>query len=310
MRPTMFTRFALALFALAFLAMPVRAQITPADAALKTNQFDYEYVEPTNPQHRALYDMVREKRILENFQEFFSPIRLPRRITLKIEGCDGNANAQFWRGAITVCYEYFEYIMKHSPRMTRAGLTPHDAMIGPMVEVFLHETGHAIVETLEVPFFGREEDVADYIAAYLMLHFCKEDARRLILGASFMSGNEAMEEQRKAPELALLGDMHSLPAVRYFNRWCMAYGYDPVLFADAMSLGMLPQSRAKNCRYEFRTNERAFRELVQPYIDQELKEAIASRRWFEFESPVPAAVLAPVAAPGTPPAAAPSASLR
>jgi hypothetical protein len=71
---------------------------------------------------------------------------------------------------------------------------------------------------MDIPYFGRQEDVADYFATYVLLQFAKDDARRLILGTSLLSGTEAMEEQSKAPELRLLADTHSLPAQRYYNR--------------------------------------------------------------------------------------------
>jgi hypothetical protein len=237
--------------------------------------------------------MLTKARMLEKLQEFLSPFRLPQKITLKVEGCDGVINGFFWEDVIKVCYEYFEYIWKFTPKMVRHGLTPRDAMVGPTVDVFLHELGHALVETLDIPFFGREEEVADYIATYILLQFCKDDARRLILGASFIGDAEAMAEQGKTPELRLLADTHSLPAQRYFNRWCMAYGADPELFADAIDIGMLPENRAKRCRYEFRTNEYAFKKLIEPYIDQTLKQKVASRHWFTFESAVAATMNAP-----------------
>lgn len=276
---------------LLFGAVPASAYTEiPADK-LKTNQFDVEYVEPKNPAHRPIYDMLKEQRILEKFQAFLAPIKLPIRITLKVEGCDGVANATFWDDAIKVCYEYFEYIWNQTPKMAQRGLSQKDAMIGPTVDVFLHEAGHAVLEVLDIPFFGREEEVADYFATYLLLQFCKDDARRLILGASFISGREAMDEQGKAPELRLLADTHSLPAQRHFNRWCMAYGADPVLFADAISFGMLPKSRAKHCRYEYQTNQYAFKKLISPYIDEEMKQQVLSKKWFVFETPVAATIM-------------------
>jgi len=134
-----------------------------------------------------------------------------------------------------------------------------------------------------------------------LLQFCKDDARRLILGASFVGGNEAMEEQKKAPELVYIADAHSLPAQRYFNRWCMAYGADPELFADAIDLGMLPQNRSKRCRYEFKTNEFAFKTLISPYIDKALKEKVMAKTWFAFESP---SVATRMSKPGAPTPAA------
>jgi hypothetical protein len=242
----------------------------PDDPRLKTHQIDFEYVEPKNPAHKGIYDNLRHMRMLEKLQNFLAPIRLPNRMMMKVEGCDGVANAYFEKDTIKVCYEYFEYLMKKSPKMVRQGLTPNDALIGPTVEVFLHELGHGLVRMLDVPYFGKEEDVADYIATYLLLTFCKDDARRLILGASFIGDAEAMEEQGKAPELRTIADSHSLPAQRYYNRWCMAYGYDKELFADAIDIGMLPPNRVRWCRWEWDTNSDAFVRLIKPYIDQDL----------------------------------------
>jgi hypothetical protein len=58
-------------------------------AGLKTNQFDYQYVEPKNPAHLPIQEMLKKRRLLEHLQEFLSPICLPERIALKVEGCDG-----------------------------------------------------------------------------------------------------------------------------------------------------------------------------------------------------------------------------
>ena len=265
----------------------------PDDPRLKTNQFDIMYVEPKNPAHKPIYDRLKEKHVLEKLQEFLSPLRLPIRITIKTEGCDGVMNAYFDTDTIKVCYEYFEYLMKKSPKMVRQGLTPNDALIGPTVDVFLHELGHGLVRVLDVPYFGKEEDVADYIATYLLLSFCKDDARRLILGASFIGDAEAMDEQGKAPELRTLADSHSLPAQRYFNRWCMAYGADQEMFADAIELGMLPPNRVKWCKYEWQSNEYAFQQLIEPYVDFELKRKVMAKHWFMFESPVSATMVKP-----------------
>jgi hypothetical protein len=262
---------------------------------VKTNQFDYEYVEPKNPVHRQIYETMREKRVLESFQEFLSPLRLPIRITLRLEGCDGVANATFWDSAIKVCYEYIEYLRGQAPKAQKWGLTAGDSMIALVVDVFLHEAGHAVLEDLDIPFFGREEDAADYFASYLLLQFSKPDARRLILGTSFLGDAESMERrisagdrEMRATRMQMVADPHSLPGQRYFNRLCMAYGADPVLFADAISVGGLPEIRAKHCRYEYQTNAHAFKILIAPYIDDELQKKVMARKWFEFETPVEA----------------------
>jgi hypothetical protein len=78
----------------------------------------------------------------------------------------------------------------------------------------------------------------------------------------------------------------------------MAYGADPELFGDAIQLGMLPQHRARGCRYEWLTNEFAFKTLIAPYIDQKLKEKVLAQRWFTFESAATAARMSKANPPG------------
>jgi len=277
-------------------AAPASAQVAVNDPKLKTNQFDIQYVEPKNPAHIPIYEMQKKNRVLEGLQEMLSPFRLPQRITIKTEGCDGVVNSYFSVDTIKVCYEYLDYLTKHTPKMVRQGLTPHDAMIGPTLDVFMHEWGHGIVRVLDIPFFGKEEDVADAIATYILLSFAKDDARRLILGASFFGDAEVKEEHGKAPELISIADSHSLPAQRYYNRWCLAYGYDKDLFADAIEIGMLPPNRVRWCRWEWDTNEEAFKKLIAPFIDQDMKQKVLAKRWFQFESPVSATMVRPRAA--------------
>jgi putative metallopeptidase DUF4344 len=268
-------------------AAPVSAQIALDDPRLKTDRILFQYVEPKNAVHYPLYEAMKKSQVLEKLQEFLAPLRLPIPIMIKTEGC-GIANSYFDDDTIKVCYEYLEYLKKMTPKTVRQGLTPNDQLIGPIADVFLHEFGHAVVRVLDIPFFAKEEDVADYIATYILLTFSDDDARRLLLGTTFLAGAEAKEEQGKTGELSVLADSHSLPAQRFFNKWCMAYGSDKELFADAVELGMLPAHRLKWCRWEWQTNEDAFKRLILPYVDLEMLKKNKDRKWFKFESPAAA----------------------
>jgi hypothetical protein len=273
-------------------AAPASAQIALDDPRLKADRILYEYVEPKNPAHVHLYEALKKTQVLEKLKDFLAPLRLPQPIIIKTEDC-GIANSYFEVDTIKVCYEYLEYIKKMTPRTVRQGLTPNDQLIGPIADVFLHEFGHAVVRVLDIPFFGKEEDTADYIATYILLKFSDDDARRLLLGTTFLAGTEAKEEQGKTGELTALADSHSLPAQRFFNKWCMAYGSDKDLFADAVELGMLPANRLRWCRWEWDTNEDAFKRLIMPYVDHAMLRKNKDRKWFNFESPAAATMSAP-----------------
>jgi hypothetical protein len=247
---------------------------------VKTGQVQYEYKDPANAMQTNIRDRLQELRILERLSEFLSPLRLPRPLTLTVQGCDGRVNAYYWRDKVIVCYEYFDFLLKIAPNMpTPEGLTRHEALAGMTADVFLHETGHAIFDMLEVPFLGREEDAADEFSAYVLLQRAKEDARRLILGVAYLGSKQAQQEMSSEEQQA---DIHELPAQRYYNVLCMAYGDDPNLFADAIQYWHLPETRAKNCHYEYLRYQYAFRALISPYVDYALVEKLNPKRLLNF----------------------------
>ena len=255
------------------------------EAKLEPNRVAYLYVEPTNAAHRSILDRLKQRHFLEKMSEFLSPLRLPRTLTLKVQGCDGHVNSYYWDDNVIVCYEYLDMMLKAAPKKAKSDeLTRHNALVGMTVDVFLHETGHGVFDMLQIPFLGHEEDVADDFATYIELQFAKEDARRLIRGVSFLGKVQSKEELARAAQGTEFADVHGTPAQRYFNVLCFAYGMDPDLFADAVSQGHLPPTRAKNCHYEYARFAYGFQQLIKPYIDQTLLEQNKDRKWFQFDT--------------------------
>ena len=151
--------------------------LSPAGADPQPQRILAEYVQPTNPAHQHLYERVKERRVLEKLQEIFSPFRLPVDLTFRTVGCDGKSNAWYQRPSITLCYEYLDDILKSIPKETTpGGLTPMDALDGQFFYVVAHEFGHAVFDLLDIPSFGRSEDVADQFSTYIMLQFGKHEA--------------------------------------------------------------------------------------------------------------------------------------
>jgi Putative metallopeptidase len=251
--------------------------------SVKTNQVRYEYGDPANDMQKNLRDRLQSMHVLERLSEFLSPLQLPRTLTLRIQGCDGKVNAYYWNDEVMVCYEYFNFLLKVAPNMmTPEGITRHDALAGMTADVFLHETGHAVFDMLEIPFLGREEDAADEFSAYILLQMSKDCARRLILGVAYLGSAQAQQELARPFMLSQFADVHELPGQRYFNVLCMAYGEDPNLFADAVDYWHLPQSRAKNCRYEYLRFQYAFRALIDPYVDLAMVDKVKARNLLNF----------------------------
>ena len=124
---------------------------------LKPNRIKISYTKPQNPAHQHIYELLKERRVLERFQGYLSPLRLPRTLLLKTEGCDGESNAWYedTKESVTVCYEYIEELQSNMPDTTTAGgVTPQDAVVGPTMQVFLHEISHACSTCLRFQFWG------------------------------------------------------------------------------------------------------------------------------------------------------------
>jgi len=107
--------------------------------------------------------------------------------------------------------------------------------------MYTHEIGHAMFDVLNVPIFGDAENAADHFAGYLMLQFGKEQARGFIMGAAYSYSKYIQNPEVTAP-LVAFSDIHAAPAQRFYNLICLAYGADPVLFAEAVDKDYLPKA--------------------------------------------------------------------
>jgi hypothetical protein len=252
---------------------------TAQAAAARASRVSVSYVPPKDPAHQPIYEQLKQLRFLEKLQQLLTPFRLPRALLVKVEGCDGDANAFYEYSVITVCYEYIDQLWKTMPaEATATGVTPIDAIVGPLFDTCLHEFGHALFDLLRVPVLGREEDAADQVSAYLMLHLGKAEARRLIEGVAYAYKTEA--EADTAPlTMTRFADVHGTPAQRFYNVLCIAYGADAQLFGDIVQKGYLPKERAEDCQGEYQQVADACDKLIGPHVDRSWAKKVFDKSW-------------------------------
>jgi hypothetical protein len=247
-----------------------------------------EYVRPENPAHQQLYHSMQKRQVLEKLQKIFGPFRLPTDLTIKTTGCNGQSNAWYWNSALTLCYEYLEELRQNVPETTTpSGVSREDAMVGQFLYVVAHEFGHAVFNLLEVPSFGNAEDNADQFSAYMMLLLGKDEAPRLIGGAAY-SYRSVMERPNVILPVKAFSDVHGLPAQRFYNLLCIAYGANPEMFKDLVDDKYLPKERAANCSREFHQVRFAFQKLIVPHVDKELATKVLEMDWLPNAEKVPA----------------------
>lgn len=260
------------------IAATLMASASPAQSQGETHpMIPIVYEAPKDRAHAPLVEQLKQRQILENVRSYFVPYRLPKPLTLKTTGCDGEIDAWYADDVITICYEYLQYILETARSPHRpAWVSEQDAILGPVVDLFLHEGAHAVFEYFQIPILGREEDAADQIATYSMLHIHRDLAPRLVAGVTYMylseSGANAFRKLRRLKlrlvDATKAADPHSLPLQRMYGVLCLAYGSDPVAYRDLAAKGTLPKDRADGCEDEYRQVAFAFNRLLLPHIDQ------------------------------------------
>ena len=267
----MVTAITLAMLALA------GAESTPK---LRTHQIVIAYEKAEKPTHERLRNLLMEARVLEQVREVLSPFLLPKLLPISLESCGGEADARYLysEARIKVCYEYVDDIWKDVPtETTTGGVTPIDAIVGPLADVFFHEFGHALIDLHQIPVLGREEYAADTISAMLMLSLGKAETRRLILGAAYWYTDDLETAVTLKP--TDLSSVHGTPHQRFFNLLCLAYGANRETFGDLVKMGYLPEERAEECKSEFQQAKHAFNFLIRPLMDQSLAGRVFGKRW-------------------------------
>ena len=261
-----------------------RGERRPAD------RFRVAYQPPEDPAYTAMYEELRAAQVLESFRSVLSFVRLPRTVRLVLVDCDGDANAYYDPDelSVSVCYEYVRELRKLAESPGRpVGISAESAVRSKLLEIFLHESAHALYDQLRIPIIGRQEEAADVLAAVVILHMRSHSARETVQGITWMYAQEAKEERVGRKKLA---DVHLLAEQRYYNWLCLAYGARPALFADFVRDNVLTAERAETCQDEYRRSAYAVTKLMGPYLDIGLRDRVLAHHF------VPGAEIAAVAA--------------
>ena len=185
--------------------------------------------------------------------------------------------------SLTLCYELIAYTRDHAPQtVTQDGfITREAAIIGQIVGIVLHESGHMMFDMLDVPIFGREEDAADETAGFLALQFNKDVARTIIKGFVYQWASE--KDPAASAPMSAFSDEHGTASQRMYNTLCLAYGGNRQTFQEFVDRGWLPKTRAPNCGQEFELVKFAFETAIFPFIDGDMMARVKQAEWLTPE---------------------------
>lgn len=227
------------------------------------------YEDAKSPDAVAGRDLMRDDHLLEDLADGINEsLKLPQDILLIGKQCD-EANA-YWSSddkSMTICYEDAAdalqiYTDEGDP-------DPVASAINSEIATFYHETGHMAIDLYGLPITGREEDVADQLAAYVLLTPGDDgsiDPAAVQAVKDFAREFRGYSDRNGEIDEGQLSDVHSLDKTRMYNLQCWVYGADPEGNADLVTDGSLPEDRAEGCQDEYEKLSDAWSSLLDPYF--------------------------------------------
>ena len=221
-------------------------------------------LEPT-VESKAMRAQAREMHQSGTLQELARGLNaifvLPRDIGMRFAEC-GEANAFYdpSNHEIWMCLELIDGMAETLEGRFEDEESTTNALAGAFVAVVLHEAGHALVDVLEIPITGREEDAVDQLSAWMLIEAEDVDSVRGAAATYYVDDDVDDED---------FADEHSLNKQRYFNLVCWAYGSDPDNQQDLIESWELPQARADRCVDEYALLDRSWTNLLKGHLREE-----------------------------------------
>ena len=243
-------------------AAPSKAK---AAEAAESGRMTVVYEDATSRAAKRGKKLMEDAHLLESLSDDVNYwLVLPYDIPVVGSQC-GEAN-DFWdpdEKKLTLCYEDVD----NSLKLFKHDSDPAAAARRIAVGSFYHELGHMTIDIYGLPVTGREEDVADQLAAYWLLEPVdgKVNADNVQAAKDTAEWYDLASAAPADLDEGYFADEHTLDQARAYDFECWIYGSDPKANADIVSSGRLPEDRADGCEDEYSQLARGWAALLEPH---------------------------------------------
>ncbi len=137
-------------------------------------------------------------------------------------------------------------------------------VIGNTLFTVYHELGHALVDLLDLPVIGREEDAVDGFAAVTMIPEKPDELRDALIVAvadGWRAQGDLADDDSERPYWS----EHALDEQRHYAIVCLMVGSDQEGFYDYALDAGLPDERIETCIDDFELMRSGWERLLEPY---------------------------------------------
>jgi hypothetical protein len=201
-------------------------------------------------------------------------LMMPNNVKIVLGDC-GAVNAYYKPSehSINICYELidrFTDVFRQYYQSKKLNIHQLEVVnkvnrqvAGTTIFTFFHELGHTLIEELDLPVTGKEEDTVDEFSTIFLAELGQEYAALASAIQFGLSGNREMESVSK--DLSFW-DEHSLNYQRFYNIICLVYGKNPQEYDILVDKIGIPPQRKTTCRIDYNKKLKAWKTLLSPHL--------------------------------------------
>ena len=203
---------------------------------------------------------------------------LPRQVKLTSGTC-GQPNAFYIpadgenTSQIVICEELIGAFIRQAQSQTAEQGQERLGVFAQTLFTLFHEVGHALIDVLDLPAVGQEEDSVDQLAT---LFFAEEPI--LAMWAVLFWSQSTNPAGGRFVSRGSFADTHDLNEQRFFNIVCWTYGADPLVTGYVAERFSLPAERAQNCQQEYKRMQSAWQRLLGNYLKSSTAFEVSQKR--------------------------------
>lgn len=221
----------------------------------------YEHPDETlEPYAKLLIESGVMEEVVTDLENTF---QLPQPILIRFTS--GKPGPLYYQGVINMTYEFL--LSNHQVISATGYAENEDELVLTLLNlvefVLYHEVGHALVDMLDIPVLGKEEDAVDGFAAVVASAF-ELDVVALTAADIFNLNTSIQVNTEISP--AAFWDSHSLDQQRMYSIICMIYGSDPGSYSTLLNDVGMPSEKESECVYNFQEISRNWVRLISDYI--------------------------------------------
>jgi hypothetical protein len=212
--------------------------------------------------HEQYRELFENNKMFENVAEALNrTVRIPTSVEINTVTCNTiNAFYDPRTKRIIVCYELLDYFVGMFKPTAKSEEELGNAVMGATMFGFWHEVGHGLIDMLDLPAVGREEDSVDQLATLILIASGDKGVSQALAGAYWF------QIQSTSTHKTPFWDEHAFDQQRFYNIVCLIFGSDPKKHGDFIQSGTLPMERAMICPDEYAKIKKAWEKLLQPHF--------------------------------------------